>query len=94
MNNRTLAKLYTESFHKNWEHLAFSDFEGEDFKYKDIAVIIKSLHLFYQISGLQKGDKIAGLGRKSAHWGATFLSAISTGLVIVPVLPDFTNLET
>jgi len=44
--------------------------------------------------GLQKGDKIAVLGRNSAHWGATFLSAISSGLVIVPVLPDFNKSDT
>ena len=89
MKNQTLAKLFTDSFHKNWDSLAFSDFEGEDFYYKDIAKKIKSLHLFYQLLGLQKGDKIAVLGRNSAHWAATFLSAISAGLVIVPIMPDF-----
>jgi len=89
MKNQTLAKLYTDSFHKNWENIAFSDFEGEDFYYKDVAKIIKSLHLFYQLIGIQKGDKIAVFGRNSAHWGATFLSAISAGLVIVPIMPDF-----
>ena len=87
--NQTLAKLYTEAFHKNWDKIAFSDFEGDDFYYKDIATKIKSLHLFYQLLGLQKGDKIAVFGRNSAHWGATFLSAISAGLVIVPIMPDF-----
>lgn len=89
MNNYTLAKLYSNSFHKNWDNLAFSDFEGDDFKYKDVAKIIKSLHLFYQLVGIKKGDKIAVLGRNSTHWGATFLSAISAGLVIVPIMPDF-----
>ncbi|MEN8115847.1 MAG: AMP-binding protein [Bacteroidota bacterium] len=89
MENHSLAKLYTDSFHKNWDNIAFSDFEGEDFYYKDIAKIIKSLHLFYQLTGIQKGDKIAVFGRNSAHWGATFLSAISAGLVIVPIMPDF-----
>ena len=94
MKNQTLAKLYTKSFHENWDNLAFSDFEGEDFKYFEIAKIIKSLHLFYQISGLQRGDKIAVFGRNSAHWGTTFLSAISAGLVIVPILPDFNENDT
>lgn len=94
MKNHTLAKLYTDSFHKNWENLAFSDYEGNDFKYKEVAQIIKSLHLFYQISGIQKGDKIAILGRNSAHWGATFLSAIAANLVPVPVMPDFNENDT
>src|SRR5690606_38683702 len=34
------------------------------------------------------------LGRNSANWGATFLSAVSSGLVIVPVLPDFNKTDT
>jgi long-chain acyl-CoA synthetase len=94
MRNRTLAKLYTKAFHNNWEKLAFSDFEGRDFQYKQIAEIVKSLHLFYQIMGFQKGDKVAILGRNSAHWGASFLSAISAGLVPVPVMPDFSEHDT
>ncbi len=94
MKNHTLAKLYTNAFHKNWDNLAFSDYEGNDFTYKEIAKIIKSLHLFYQISGIKKGDKIAILGRNSAHWGATFLSAISANLVPVPIMPDFNENDT
>lgn len=94
MKNQTLAKLYTEAFHTNWDAPAFTDFEGESFTYKDVAKIIKSLHLFYQLTGLQRGDKIAVLGRNSAHWGSVFLSAISAGLVIVPVLPDFNKTDT
>ncbi len=94
MTNQTLANLYTHSFHKNWNNLVFSDYEGNDFKYSDIAKIIKSLHLFYQILGIRPGDKIAVLGRNSAHWGAIFLSAISAKLVIVPVLPDFNETDT
>ena len=94
MKNHTLAKLYTESFRKNWDLLVFSDFDGGDYKFKDIAKTIKSLHLFYQLAGLQKGDKIAVLGRNSANWGTIFLSAISSGLVIVPILPDFNEKDT
>lgn len=94
MTTSTLAKLYTETFHKNWDNPAFSDYEGKDFTYCEVATIIKSLHLFYQITGLQRGDKIAVLGRNSAHWGAVFLSAISAGLVIVPILPDFNESDT
>lgn len=94
MRDQTLAKLYSKAFHQNWEKQAFSDYEGGEYKYKDIASIIKSLHLFYQLAGLQRGDKIAVLGRNSSNWAATFLSAISSGLVIVPILPDFNKHDT
>lgn len=94
MKNYTLAKLYNETFQNNWDKLAFTDYEGKDFKYSEVAKTIMSLQLFYQIMGLQKGDKIAVLGRNSANWGATFLSAVSSGLIIVPVLPDFNKSDT
>ena len=94
MKKTNLAELYTGSFRKNWKENAFSDFDGKTYKYSEIAEIIKSLHLFYQLVGIQKGDKIAVLGRNSAFWGATFLSAISAGLIIVPVLPDFSDNDT
>jgi len=94
MEKSSLSKLYTHSFHNNWESTAFSDYEGKDFKYREVAQTIMSLQLFYQIMGLQKGEKIAVLGRNSAHWGATFLSAVSSGLAIVPVLPDFNKSDT
>src|SRR5690606_17719964 len=94
MANQTLSNLYTSAFQKNWDSLAFSDYEGSDFKYSEIATTIKSLHLFYQLSGIQRGDKIAVLGRNSSHWGAVFLSAVSAGIVIVPILPDFNESNT
>lgn len=94
MTNQTLSNLYTESFQKNWDNLAFTDYEGDNFKYSNIAATVKSLHLFYQLSGLQRGDKIALLGRNSANWGTVFLSALSAGIVIVPILPDFNESNT
>lgn len=94
MENQTLAKLYTNSFQKNWNKLAFSNYEGADFTYMKVAEIVKSLHLFYQIEGIRKGDKIAILGRNSAHWGISFLAAISAGLVPVPIMPDFNEHDT
>lgn len=90
----TLSKLYSTTFQKNWDGLAFSDFDGGDMTFAEAAGIIKSLHLFYQVSGVRQGDKIAVLGRNSARWGTIFLSAITSGTVIVPVLPDFSVKDT
>ena len=94
MEKQSLAKIYTKSFHSNWNNLAFSDYEGKDLKYSEVARIIKSLHLFYQITGIQRGDRISVLGRNAAHWGTSFLSALSAGLVPVPIMPDFNAHDT
>ena len=93
MERKSLAGLFTETFTKHWDNFVFSDYEGKNLKYSDVATTIMSLQLFYQLSGLQRGDKVAVFGRNSANWGVTFLSAVSSGLVIVPVLPDFNKTD-
>lgn len=94
MVTTTLAQLYKKTILENWDNLAFSDYDGGDFKYADVAEIIQSLHLFYQVSGIKKGNKIAIIGRNSARWGTTFLSVLTSGAVVVPVLPDFNVTDT
>ncbi|HOY52312.1 MAG TPA: AMP-binding protein, partial [Prolixibacteraceae bacterium] len=94
MATTSLAQLYEKPILANWDNLAFSDFDGGDFTYGQVAEYIKSLHLFYQVSGIKKGDKIAILGRNSARWGTAFLSVLTSGAVVVPVLPDFNVTDT
>ncbi len=89
MLSQTLSDLYRKSILENWDTTAFSDYDGGDFTYGDVGSIIQSLHLFYQVAGIKRGDKIAILGRNSARWGTTFLSVLTSGAVVVPVLPDF-----
>ena len=94
MRDFNLANIYTQSFRNNWNVTAFTDYEGNNYKYSEVASNISSLQHFYQSIGLAKGDKIAVLGRNSANWATTFLSAVSAGIVIVPILPDFSNSDT
>jgi long-chain acyl-CoA synthetase len=94
MESKSLSKLYTTAFVKNWNNTVFSDFDGGDYTFAEVATMIKSLHLYYQVSGIRKGDKVAVLGRNSARWGTIFLSAVTSGSVIVPVLPDFNVKDT
>lgn len=57
MTTTTLAQLYEKPILANWDNLAFSDFDGGDYKYGEVAEIIKSLQLYYQVSGIKKGTK-------------------------------------
>jgi long-chain acyl-CoA synthetase len=93
MKAKSLADLYSKPFLANWNQPVFSDYEGATHKYSEVASTILSLQLFYQLNGLQRGDKIGVLGRNSANWGTTFLSALSSGLIIVPILPDFNKTD-
>src|SRR5665647_3208963 len=43
--------------------------------------------------GLIKGDKVALLSHNMPNWVIAFFSVVSNGLIIVPILPDFTREE-
>jgi long-chain acyl-CoA synthetase len=73
----------------NWDLPALTDYKGKCYKYKDVARRIKKLHILYEEAGIKKGDKISLLGKNSANWATTYLSIVTYGAVVVPILPDF-----
>ncbi|MFO7655066.1 MAG: AMP-binding protein [Candidatus Krumholzibacteriia bacterium] len=93
MLNENLVERFTESFRHNWDRPAYTDWEGATLTYGEVVERILLLHHLFQESGVESGDKIAVAGRNSAHWAVTFLSAVTYGAVIVPILPDFTSDE-
>ncbi len=78
-----------QSIEKYWDLTAYTDFERQSYKYKDVAHRIARLHLFFEKNNIKKGDKVALLGKNSSHWAMTYLSIITYGAVVVPILPDF-----
>lgn len=89
MNEKGLIAYYKQSFEANQELPLFSDYEGISYTYLDAAKLIYQIHGFFEQCQIEKGDKVALLGRNSSHWGITFLAVISYGAVAVPILPDF-----
>jgi long-chain acyl-CoA synthetase len=78
-----------DSIKKNWNIEALSNYREKGYTYKEIAEIIVKHHIVFREYGIKEGDKIAMVGRNSAHWCAIYLSVVTYGAVIVPVLPDF-----
>ena len=78
-----------KSIKKNWVIPALSDFNGERLTYADTGNYILKFHLLFDRMGIKKGDKIALVGKNSARWCCIYLSVVSYGAVIVPILPDF-----
>ncbi len=77
------------SIKNNWDLDALTDYKGATLQYKDVARKIEKLHIIFEESGIQKGDKIAVCGRNSSHWGVTFLATLTYGAVVVPILHEF-----
>ncbi len=89
MIKERLIGYIEQSIKQNWEIEALSNYREKGYSYKAIAEKILRLHILFRDSGIQEGDKIALVGRNSANWCITYLSAVTYGAVIVPVLPDF-----
>ncbi|MDP3915618.1 MAG: AMP-binding protein [Bacteroidota bacterium] len=89
MKRDKLIELYAQTFRKNWNSPAFSDYHGSQCTYGEAAQLIRQVHCFFRESGIKQGDKIAVLGRNSSNWAITFLAISGYGAVAVPVLPDF-----
>jgi long-chain acyl-CoA synthetase len=81
--------LIEQSIVKNWDRDALTDFKGQTLQYHDVARKIEKLHILFENSGIQKGDKIALCGRNSSQWAAAFLATLTYGAIAVPILHEF-----
>ena len=61
----------------NWDKDALTDYKGATLQYHDVARKIEKLHILFENSGVQKGDKIAICGRNSSHWAVAFLATLT-----------------
>lgn len=82
--------LIQKSIIDHWTLNALTDYKGVTLQYHDVARKIEKLHILFENSGVQKGDKIALCGRNSAAWACAFLATLTYGAVAVPILHEFT----
>ena len=66
-----------KSIINNWNRDALTDYKGITLQYHDVARKIEKLHILFEHSGVQKGDKIAICGRNSAHWAVAFFATLT-----------------
>ena len=74
---------------KNWDKDALTDYQGITLQFHDVARKIEKIHIVFENSDIQKGDKIAICGRNSAHWAVAYLATLTYGAVAVPILHEF-----
>ena len=90
MLTEDLIQIFAGCFRENWDRPALTDYvTGENLTYADLARRIARTHIFFEMCGVKPGDKVALLGKNSASWVVSFMSVITYGAVIVPILPEF-----
>lgn len=89
MISERFVSYLEQSIRENWLQTALTDYKGESFTYADVATQIELLHKLFLDAGIKPQDKIAVIGKNSSRWGILYLSIVSYGAIVVPVLPDF-----
>lgn len=89
-NTPSFNELIKQSIQANWDKDALTDYKGATLQYHDVARKIEKLHIMFEHSGLQHGDKVALCGRNSSMWACVFLATITYGAIVVPIQHEFT----
>jgi len=85
----SLTALFEVSIRSNWDNRALSDYGGSSYTFRDVGARILAIHEIFRQNGINKGDKVALLGKNSSNWGIIYIATVTYGAVIVPILPDF-----
>ena len=90
MIDQNFIKIYENSFRVNWDKPALTDYKDQNsLTYAQLAEEIARLHLFFDELGIEKGDKVALIGKNHSTWSLVFLATFTYGAVIVPILHEF-----
>jgi long-chain acyl-CoA synthetase len=88
----SIIGMIENSIKQSWDMPAYTDYGTPlTYTYGDVAKRIAALHLLYRDLGLKPGDKIALCDKNSTAWAVSFLSVLTYGAVVVPILPDFSQ---
>ncbi len=90
MIQQNFIKIYEESFKTHWELSALTNYKDRNtLSYKQLAEKIARIHILFRELGIEKGDKIALIGKNHMSWSIIFLATFTYGAVIVPILHEF-----
>ena len=85
-----ILKIYQQSMRDNFMLPCITDYTtGKTITYGDFARTMAKLHILFEKCGIQKGDRVALLGKNNTNWVTVFMATVTYGAVIVPILSDF-----
>jgi long-chain acyl-CoA synthetase len=82
---------YSVKNFKDFPSVSFID--GKPITYAELGRKIEEISNVLFSFGLKKGDKVALLGQNMPNWVIAYFAVVSKGLIVVPILPDFTKDE-
>lgn len=91
--HKTLYELVKYSVETFAPSTAFEMLGGEEVSYEEVGKRIEHVQELLLGAGLKPEDKVALLSSNMPNWGICYLAVASAGMVVVPILPDFTTEE-
>ena len=89
----TLYGLVRNSVEKFADRVAFSMYDGEELTYAEVGRRIARVQEILCGAGLRAGDKVALLSSNMPNWGVCYYAVTTAGMIVVPILPDFSGEE-
>ncbi len=89
----TLKDLAQNSIASFGDRTAFSMLNGEEVSYKEFGERMAAVQDLLLNAGLNAGDKVALLSSNMPNWGICYFAVVSSGMTVVPILPDFSGAE-
>src|ERR1035437_406120 len=89
----TLQAIINFSVSKFSKLPALSFVDGKPMTYGELGERMEEISAMLFSLGLSKGDKVALLSHNMPNWVIAYFSVVANGLIIVPILPDFTREE-
>lgn len=89
----TLYELVRNSTRKFASRIAFEMCDGERVTYAEVGRRMAEVQRTLVSAGLGPGDKVALLSSNMPNWAVCYFAVVSAGMVIVPILPDFSSEE-
>ena len=90
---KTIYELLHTSVEKFSNNIAFTMFGGEDVTYREVLERVEQVQEMLLGAGLKPGDKVALLSSSMPNWGVCYFAVTTAGMVVVPLMPDFTGEE-
>lgn len=89
LEKQTFDHFYREIIDRYADNPCVGFVNGTPLTYRSFDEQVSRLRAVLTEIGIQKGDKVVLLGDSSPNWAAAFFSVITSGAIVVPILPDF-----
>ncbi len=93
MKFETLKQLFDNSVKRYAKNTALSMFERESVTYGELGERAAYVGQLLLGAGLKAGDKVALLSSSMPNWGVCYFAAVNIGMVIVPIMTEFSGAE-